>query len=385
MPSQLFVAIVGVGLVGSEVINEIFLLESTIIRIVSISSSSKWIYEDPTSHSSQTITQAAWKERLKTSTVKPDPDELCRRLSALASGETGVVIVDNTSSSDIAALYPQWLRSGFHVVTPNKRAFAGPQSLWDEIKTVSEAKGLFVGKSATVGAGSPVIETAEKLVAAGEQITHIHGVISGTISQIFNTFSPATLSPDSPTFSSTVRVAREHGHTEPNPAEDLAGLDMARKLTILTRICGPYISLPDGVDSVLRKTLVPESLRGITDGDEFLDKLQNFDGEFDEMRKKAAEEGKVIRYVGTVDIQRKLVKTDIETQVFDKTHPLALPTGSYNIVLFYTEARGKNNPLIVEGKGAGPVGTAKAVIGDLLKTLNPIPIINRSPQKAVVI
>jgi hypothetical protein len=91
---------------------------------------------------------------------------------------------------------------------------------------------------------------------------------------------------------------------------------MARKLTILTRICGPYISLPDGVDSVLRKTLVPESLRGITDGDEFLDKLENFDGEFDEMRKKATEEGKVIRYVGTVDIQRKLVKTDIETQVF---------------------------------------------------------------------
>jgi homoserine dehydrogenase len=139
----------------------------------------------------------------------------------------------------------------------------------------------------------------------------IEGVFSGTMSYIFNEFS--TGQPNGPSFSSVVSVAREKGYTEPHPADDLNGADVARKLTILSRyIPSLRSSLPDGYKSVSTTSLVPAQLEGIATGDEFIQKLPEFDSHFQEMREQAARVGKVLRFVGVVDVQSGTIKADLE-------------------------------------------------------------------------
>lgn len=145
----------------------------------------------------------------------------------------------------------------------------------------------------------------------GKQIVKIEGVFSGTMSYIFNNFS--TGESTGPTFSSVVSVAREKGYTEPHPADDLNGADVARKLTILSRYIPSLSSaLPDGFKSVATTSLVPAALEGVKTGDEFIAKLPEFDTHFDAMRAAAAAEGQVLRYVGVVDVQTGTIKADLE-------------------------------------------------------------------------
>ena len=134
------------------------------------------------------------------------------------------------------------------------------------------------------------------------------------MSYIFNEFS--TGKPDGPSFSSVVSIAREKGYTEPHPADDLNGADVARKLTILSRYIPSLRSaLPEGYKSVSTTSLVPAQLVGIATGDEFLQKLPEFDPQFQEMREQAAKEGKVLRFVGVVDVKSGTIKADLEKWV----------------------------------------------------------------------
>lgn len=131
------------------------------------------------------------------------------------------------------------------------------------------------------------------------------------MSYIFNEFSNGQ--PNGPSFSSVVSIAREKGYTEPHPADDLNGADVARKLTILSRFIPPLLSsLPDGYKSVSTTSLVPSALANIDSGDEFIQKLPEHDAHFDEMRAAAAKEGKVLRYVGVVDVQTGTIKASLE-------------------------------------------------------------------------
>lgn len=135
------------------------------------------------------------------------------------------------------------------------------------------------------------------------------------MSYIFNNFSPATPSASDPSFSSVVSVAREKGYTEPHPGDDLNGADVARKLTILSRyVPALRASLPDGYKSVDTKSLVPAELEGAKTGDEFVARLPEFDAHFDGIRAAAAKEGKVLRYVGVINIDGT-IKASLETCV----------------------------------------------------------------------
>jgi homoserine dehydrogenase len=275
-----------------------------------------------------------------------------------------VVLVDNTSNQDVADSYPAFLKKGISIVTPNKKAFSGSYTLWREIFAAASngtGAGGYVFHESSVGAGLPVISTLKDLIETGDEVTKIEGVFSGTMSFLFNSFQPT--SGGGGKFSAEVTSAKEKGYTEPDARDDLNGLDVARKLTILARLAGLPVESPT---SFPVQSLIPAELESCASGDEFLARLPEFDGQMDKLKQDAEAEGKVVRFVGSVDVPKGAVKVGLEK--FDKSHPIAALKGSDNIIAFYTKRYG-DNPLIIQGAGAGGDVTAMGVTADLVKVL----------------
>ncbi|KAL4258440.1 Homoserine dehydrogenase [Pleurotus pulmonarius] len=361
-PVKYCVGVIGVGLVGSEFVSLLWNFpDPSPFRIVLLATSRSLIFQPegiPKTSSSQL------KAEVSASGVPFDASFITRELSGLVKPGQKVVIVDNTSSDDIANLYPTWLKLGIEVITPNKKAYSGSLSLYEEILSASSETGARFLNESTVGAGLPVISTLKDLVATGDKVAKIEGVFSGTMSYIFNQFS--TGSTEGPSFSSVVKVAREKGYTEPNPADDLNGTDVARKLTILSRLI-PSLrqQLPAGFSSVDTASLVPEGLTNAASGDAFVQDLPKYDEEFDKLRQDAAKDGSVLRFVGVIDVEKNLIKAGLER--YPVTHPFATSLGgSDNIIMFHSE-RYSPRPLIIQGAGAGAAVTAMGVMSDLLK------------------
>lgn len=286
------------------------------------------------------------------------PSALADYLNASSSK---AVIVDNTSSQDIADAYPLFLSRGINIVTPNKKAFSGSYKLWQDIFNASAQSDARVFHESSVGAGLPVISTLKDLVDTGDEVTKIEGVFSGTMSFLFNSFAPTSGSGGK--WSAEVKKAKELGYTEPDPRDDLNGLDVARKLTILARLAGLEVESPTAFPV---QSLIPKELESVASGDEFLEKLPQFDSQMEETKAEAEKEGKVVRFVGSIDVASKQVKVGLEK--FDRSHPIAALKGSDNIISFYTKRYG-SNPLIIQGAGAGGDVTAMGVTSDLLKVL----------------
>lgn len=282
----------------------------------------------------------------------------------LATAPEKVVLVDNTSSLDVARSYPAFLQRGISIVTPNKKGFSDNYELWQDMFAAAgngTGNGGYLFHESTVGAGLPVISTLKELIETGDEVTKIEGVFSGTMSFLFNSFMP--VSGGGGQFSAEVKKAKELGYTEPDPRDDLNGLDVARKLTILARLAGLKIQSPT---SFPVQSLIPKELESCSSGDEFLSKLPEFDSQMDALKQEAAKEGKVVRFVGSIDVASQDVKVGLEK--FDASHPIAALKGSDNIISFYTKRYGAN-PLIIQGAGAGGEVTAMGVTGDLLKVL----------------
>ncbi|EIN08492.1 hypothetical protein PUNSTDRAFT_52884 [Punctularia strigosozonata HHB-11173 SS5] len=356
------VAVVGTGLVGSEFVNQLLgFPKPNHFHLVSLTSSKLHLFA---ADGLKFESGSDWKAQLAQSSVKPNIIDIHRELAGIVTPGRRVILVDNTSSEEVAAFYPEFLKSGINVITPNKKAFSAGLPLYERILSASLENGSRFFNEATVGAGLPIISTLKDLVATGDKVSKIEGVFSGTMSYIFNEFS--TGKPDGPSFSSVVKVAREKGYTEPHPGDDLNGADVARKLTILSRfIPSLRAALPDGYQSVSITSLVPPDLEGIATGDEFLERLPELDDNFDRTRGQAAEEGKVLRYVGVIDVASGEIKADLVQ--YPTTHPFATSLGgSDNIIMFHTERYGAR-PLIVQGAGAGAAVTAMGVMSDLLK------------------
>ncbi|KAK3712917.1 Homoserine dehydrogenase [Vermiconidia calcicola] len=272
-----------------------------------------------------------------------------------------VVLVDNTSDLDLAKSYPRILEKGISIVTPNKKGFSDDIQLWDAIFSSALKGGSHVYHESTVGAGLPVISTLKELVQTGDEVTKIEGVFSGTMSFLFNSFMP--VGGGGGKFSAEVKKAKDLGFTEPDPRDDLNGLDVARKLTILARLAGLEIESPT---SFPVQSLIPKALESCSSGDEFMEKLPDHDDEMEELKDAAAKEGKVVRFVGSIDTPSGEVKVGLEK--FDASHPIAALKGSDNIINFYTKRYG-SNPLIIQGAGAGGEVTAMGVTGDLIKVI----------------
>lgn len=300
---------------------------------------------------------------LAASTSAPAPLALPKLVEYLGAVPAGAksILVDNTSAQPVADAYPLFLAAGVSIVTPNKKAFSGSYALWQSIFTAAQTSGAKVYHESSCGAGLPVISTLNDLVATGDEVTRIEGVFSGTMSFLFNSFAP--LEGSGGKWSAEVAKAKSLGYTEPDPRDDLNGLDVARKLTILARLAGLPVESPT---SFPVQSLIPAELESVGSGDEFLEKLPEFDARMEEVKSAAEKEGKVVRFVGSIDVAAGKVKVGLET--FDRAHPIAALKGSDNIISFYTKRYG-SNPLIIQGAGAGGDVTAMGVTSDLIKVL----------------
>ena len=232
-------------------------------------------------------------------------------------------------------------------MTPNKKAFSESMGLWREIfdqaNSIKNPENGFVYHESTVGAGLPILSTLKDLIATGDVVHRIEGVFSGTMSFLFNSFAP--VEGNGGKWSEEVKKAKDAGYTEPDPRDDLNGVDVARKLVILARITGLDV---EGTEAFPVQSLIPKELESVKSGDEFMQRLGSSDNEMEEVKVDAQKQGKVVRFVGSIDVAKKELKVGLE--MFDKNHPIAGLKGSDNIVSFYTERYG-SNPLVIQGAG----------------------------------
>jgi len=357
---QVNIAIIGAGGVGRCFLSQLEWLvshrHSPKLSLVYISTSKKAFF---TKDYTTIILNSAVSSLSSSHETPLSPSALADYLNASTHK---AIIVDNTSSQDVADAYPLFLSRGISIVTPNKKAFSGSYKLWRDIFSASAASGAKVYHESSVGAGLPVISTLNDLVGTGDQVTRIEGVFSGTMSFLFNSFVP--VEGEGGKWSAEVKKAKELGYTEPDPRDDLNGLDVARKLTILARLAGLEVESPT---SFPVQSLIPKELASVASGDEFLEKLPLYDDEMEKIKKEAEAEGKVVRFVGSIDVSKKDVRVGLEK--FEKSHPISALKGSDNIISFYTKRYG-TNPLIIQGAGAGGEVTAMGVTSDLLKLLS---------------
>jgi len=262
------------------------------------------------------------------------------------------VIIDCTASEAVAARYAGWLDRGIHVITPNKRACSGPLDAYLELQAKAHAGSAHFFYETTVGAALPIISTLRDLIDSGDKIHSVQGIFSGTLAYLFNVYDGSV------PFSEIVRQAKLSGYTEPDPRDDLSGMDVARKLTILARELG----LKTVVGAFPVQNLVPEALR---DGsiDDFLTRLAEYDDDMQKMYDAAQAAGKELRYIGRLDATGAV---SVGLESVDAQHAFGNINLTDNIVQFETE-RYSSNPLYVRGPGAGPEVTAGGVFADLLR------------------
>jgi aspartokinase/homoserine dehydrogenase 1 len=262
------------------------------------------------------------------------------------------VLIDCTADEDVARRYGDWLRRGIHVITPNKRANTLDLAYYDALRAAGRGPGAHYLYETTVGAGLPIIQTLRDLITTGDEVQRIEGVLSGTLSYLFNAFDGVR------PFSELVAEARRQGFTEPDPRDDLSGADVARKVVILAREMGLRLELAD----VDLEGLVPAELRGGS-VDEFLARLSEHDATLTGWWADAHARGERLRFVGAVDRDGS---ASVRLRSYPSTHAFSRLNLTDNIVQFQTR-RYSPNPLIVQGPGAGPEVTAAGVFADLLR------------------
>lgn len=341
------IGLLGPGLIGKSFLNQLALQKSQLflrginIKIRAIANS-KSMYL-----SNEDISLNEWQNYFESNSQALDQNKFIKHMTS--SDWPHSVIIDCTAGSQYIHEYPHWLLSGINIITPNKRANTEDMSFYTKIREVTRKSGKHFLYSTNVGAGLPMIQTIKDLHATGDKILSIEGILSGTLSYIFNEFRAGKK------FSEIVLQAKKLGYTEPDPRDDLSGHDMMRKFVILAREFGAAIEPND----VKLSGLIPNHLKSIQLA-EFMDRLPEMD---QWIQTNAPSE---LNYFWCFSGSISSAGAEIGLKKYPKTHPFASLSGADNILLIRTE-RYIHQPLIIQGPGAGPEVTAGGVFADLLR------------------
>jgi aspartokinase/homoserine dehydrogenase 1 len=265
------------------------------------------------------------------------------------------IFVDCTSSETVTDHYEAILSANISIVTPNKKANSGPLQKYRTLKAIAFKRGIKFLYETNVGAGLPVINTMNDLLLSGDKVIRIEAVLSGTLNFIFSSFT------EGKRFSDVVKEAKQKGYTEPDPRDDLNGMDVARKTLILAREAGVPLEISD----IQVENLVPEDCRKAGTLEEFFICLAKHDDQFEAWRKQAESKKEKLRYRSVLENG----KTSIGLASVGESHPFYSLAGSDNIILLTTE-RYHERPMVIRGPGAGAEVTAAGVFADIIRIGN---------------
>ena len=343
--------VVGVGLVGGTLLRQIqeqaaYLRTSQYveIRVVGLANTTKMLLNP------EGIPLDQWQARLQASPEVADLPAFVARMQAMNLPNS--VFVDNTAHEGIVQYYPEILRSAISISTPNKVAVSGSYADYLNLKRLADQHSVKFFYETNVGAGLPLLTTLNDLINSGDRILRIEGVLSGSLSFIFNSFTAGKR------FSDIVKEARERGYTEPDPRLDLSGKDVARKLVILARESRLALEPSD----LELENILPQPCLDAPTVEAFMTALAAHDDYFEAMRAEAEAEGKVLRFIATLEGERAF----ISLQKLGPDSPFYQLSGSDNMVVF-TTGRYQERPLVVKGPGAGAEVTAAGVFAEILR------------------
>lgn len=351
--SEVNIFVCGVGTVGGMLLEQIAAQQEELkssqrlkLNVVGIASSRRAVFDR------DGLDPASYRQLLETEGRESSVDLLTEQIIGMNLYNS--VFVDCTASAEVAAIYPTLLSHNISVVTANKIAASGPYANYRQLKEIALNRGVKFLFETNVGAGLPLIGTINDLRASGDEILKIEAVLSGTLNYIFN-----ALSADTP-LSKAVKEAQEKGYSEPDPRIDLSGLDVLRKLVILTREAGYEVEQAD-VDA---EPFIPSYLFEGS-AEEFMRRLPELDADFERMRRDMEAQGKRLRYVASM--------TDGKMRVglagVDRNHPFYRLEGSTNIILITTR-RYREYPMQIQGYGAGAEVTAAGVFANIISAAN---------------
>lgn len=343
--------LVGTGLIGNALINMMkdqfakLARESLLeVNVIAVANSRKMLFDEDSLPLESCISDM--KEKGEPMHMQAFVDRM------ILLNKPNSIFVDCTSSEEVTDHYAAMLDANISIVTPNKKANSGAYGKYQDLKSVAFKRGVKFFFETNVGAGLPVISTLNDLLVSGDKIISIEGVLSGTLNYIFSAFTEGRK------FSDVVKEAKAKGYTEPDPRDDLSGMDVARKILILSRETGLELDLRD----IEVENLVPVDCRGDLTVDEFFRALEKHDAKFDKLRSEAAAKKEKLRY--KAELQDGSVKVHLGS--VDEQHPFYSLSGSDNIILLTTE-RYHDRPMVIRGPGAGAAVTAAGVFADIIR------------------
>ncbi len=341
----------GVGNIGSTLLSQIntnqqFLEEKRQVKLnlAGICNSRKMLIND------EGISPADWRSLLQKETIKTTAKDFVDK--AISENLPNSVFIDNTGSPEVASLYSRLFEHSISVVACNKIGVSGSYQEYIRNRDAAIRNNADYWYETSVGAGLPIIKTIHELLISGDRIIKIEAILSGTISYIFNNYKGKR------TFAEVVKDAQSKGFTEPDPRDDLSGLDFARKMLILARETGLQMELED----VELQPILPKSCMNAKEPEDFYNELEKAEKHFETLKRKAESENLALHYVGILSGGKAAIKL----LMLDTKHPFYNLTGSDNIISLTTN-RYLHNPMVIKGPGAGAEVTAAGVLSDLVR------------------
>jgi aspartokinase/homoserine dehydrogenase 1 len=351
LQKTLNVFMVGVGNIGTELLSQIkghaaYLAKNNLIniKIMGLINTKKMLID------TEGIDLANWKEELSSSEKVADLPLFVAEMKKL--NLPNCIFIDNTASPNPSHFYKEAFEANISVVTCNKIANSAEYAQFADLRDTAQKHGVDFYYETNVGAGLPIIKTLNDLMVSGDKISKIEAILSGTISFIFNNFKGEA------NFHDVVKIAQEKGYTEPDPRDDLGGIDFMRKMLILGRNSG----LPIEAKDVKLGAILPENCAKAPNVDSFYQELKNSNAYFEQIKNDATKSGKVLRYIGKLENGQ----VEISLQAVGAEHPFYALSGSDNIIAFTTD-RYNETQMVVKGPGAGAAVTAAGVFSDLVK------------------